>query len=253
MKQFKIKIISNKKIAKNHYSLFFKIATKNVKPGQFFNIRITKKHEPFLRRPFGAHKIKKNGIEILYKVVGKATKVLSQKEKGEFLDILGPLGNGFTIKKNETAFLVGGGHGVAPLYALSEKLLKSSCEVRAFIGAWSKEHVVCDKELKKIGTKVYVATDDGSKGYKGLVTNLLKKNLKNNNKSTIYACGPKPMLKAIAKLSKSYKIPCQLSLEEYMACGIGTCLGCAVKTKDGYKMVCKDGPIFDAKDIIWQT
>jgi len=252
MKQFKAKIISNKKIAKDHYSLFFSASTKSVKPGQFFNVRITNKYEPFLRRPFGAHKIMKNGIEILYKVVGKATKVLSKKKKGESLDILGPLGNGFTIKKNETAFLVGGGHGVAPLYALSKKLVDSSCEVKAFIGACSKEHVVCDKELKKIGAKVYVATDDGSKGYKGLVTELLKKNLKDIKRGTIYACGPKPMLKAVAKLSGSYKIPCQLSLEEYMACGVGTCLGCAVKTKEGYKMVCKDGPIFNAKDIIWQ-
>ena len=252
MKQVKAKIISNKKIAPDHYSLSFrapKIA-KNTKPGQFFNIRIGASCEPLLRRPFGAHKIGKDSIEILYKVVGKATKILSTKKKGSTLDVLGPLGNGFDISKptSQTVILVGGGHGVAPLYALAKRLTTYNLKLTIFIGARSKKHVVCEKDFRKLGAKVHVATEDGSKGHKGLVTDLLKK-----KRGTIYACGPKPMLKEVAKIAKSSKIPCQVSLEEYIACGIGTCLGCAVKTRMGYKLVCKDGPVFDAREIIWQT
>ena len=150
--------------------------------------------------------------------------------------------------------LVAGGHGVAPLCALARKLQVAGGMLQVFIGAKTKKHIVCDKELKGIGAKVHVATEDGSKGHKGLITDLLKKKLspKSYKPSVIYACGPKPMLKALAKIVNGHKIQCEMSLEEYMACGIGTCLGCAVRTRSGYKMVCKDGPIFDSKDIIWQ-
>jgi len=256
MKQFKAKIISNRKIAKDHYALTFKAnssITRKVKPGQFFNIRITNSYKPLLRRPFSVHKIEKNEIKILYKIVGEATKILSTKKKGNSLNILGPLGNSFDLKEGVSNCLVGGGHGVAPLYALAKELIKKREKTSIFIGASNKDYIVCTKEFKKLGTKVYVATDDGSMGYKGLVTSLLKKHLSNTKDGAIYACGPTSMLKALAKLAKKYKIPAQLSLEEYMACGIGTCLGCACKTKTGYKMVCKDGPIFDSKDVIWQT
>ena len=252
MEQFKTKIILNKKIAKDHYLLSFKTSTKP-KPGQFFNIRINNSNKPFLRRPFGAHRIEKGKVFILYKVVGEATKVFSRKKKNNIVDVLGPLGNSFNTKKVKTAFLVAGGHGVAPLYGLAKELKKKKCKVHVFIGACAKKHIVCESEFKKLGTKVHIATDDGSKGYKGLVTNLLKKTLISLPKEAkIYACGPKPMLKATAKVAKESKVLAELSLEEYMACGIGTCLGCAVKTQNGYKMVCKDGPIFDSRDIVWQ-
>ena len=111
-----------------------------------------------------------------------------------------------------------------------------------------------DKEFKKLGAKVYIATEDGSRGFKGLVTQLLTKRLKSVQKqpAPIYACGPSPMLKAISVIAKRLNVPCQISIEERMACGIGTCLGCAVKTVTGYKMVCKDGPVFNSGDITWQ-
>ena len=256
---------------------------KNTKPGQFFNIKINDSYRPLLRRPFSAHKIGKDKIEILYKVVGKATRIFSTKKKSETLDIIGPLGNGFSFHPGaETVILVAGGHGIAPLVALAEELktLPPSAGSRrsspgeasygknakciVFIGAKTKKQIVCEKDFRKLGAKVCIATDDGSKGRKGLVTSLLEHKLQNKSypptprlwrtgksRVTIYACGPKPMLKAVAKLVKRYGIPAQISLEEYMACGIGTCLGCPVKTQQGFKLVCKDGPVFDAEEIIW--
>ena len=280
MQQFKAKILSNKKIAPEHYVLAFKLPKTAGKttPGQFFNIRVSNAYNPLLRRPFGAHKISPEKIEILYKVVGKATTILSAKKKGNVLDIIGPLGNGFKAPSSASAaILVAGGHGVAPLCALATELTQShlpggtvvppgrwDCGVRCgwvpklsvIIGACTKNHVVCEKEFKKLGAKVHIATEDGSKGRKGLVTDLLKKHLnrqtrKPANPQTIYACGPKAMLKAVAKIAARYSIPCRVSLEEYVACGTGTCLGCAVKTRSGYKLICKDGPVFDSKEIIW--
>jgi len=271
MKQFRAKILSNQKIAPDHYVLSFKNPkiAKETHPGQFFNIKVSDSCGPLLRRPFGAHKINKGTIEILYKVVGKATAILSSRIKGSSLDILGPLGNGFDMsfpprvipakagiyargKLQRESILVAGGHGVAPLYALAESISKAT----VLIGAKTKAHVVCEKDFKKLGCKVRVATEDGTKGYKGLITDLLKKNInrqtgKPASRLTIYACGPKPMLKEVARLVFRHDIPCQVSLEEYVACGIGTCLGCAIKVRGGYKLICKDGPVFDAEEVVW--
>lgn len=259
---FKARIISNNKIAPDHYVLSFKMphAAGGVKPGQFFNIKVNDACAPLLRRPFGAHKINRNKIEILYKVVGKATEILAARKKGGKLDIIGPLGNGFTINPqtgklaNRQAIIVAGGHGVSPLIALAKKLSDYGARIAVFIGARTKNHVVCREDFKRLCAKLYVATEDGTAGYKGLITDLLTAKLKNilaHNTPTMYACGPKTMLKEIAGIAKRHRMHCQVSLEEYMACGIGTCLGCAVKTKTGYKLVCKDGPVFNAKDIVW--
>ena len=252
MKQFKAKIICNKKIAHNHHVLAFRMpnSAKKANPGQFFNVKIGGSYDPLLRRPFGAYKISSSKIEILYKVVGKATRILSERNPGEMLDILGPLGNGFDIKSllslgNSSIALVAGGHGVAPLYALAKSLKTFGLKISVFIGASNKKYIVCDDDFKRLGLKVYVATEDGSKGHKGLVTDLLKRGC------SICACGPKPMLKAVAELSNKYKTYCQVSMEEYLGCGIGICMGCAIKTRLGNKLVCKDGPVFNAKEIIW--
>lgn len=252
MKQFRAKIIFNKKIALHHHVLAFRTpkGAKKVNPGQFFNVKVGGSYDPLLRRPFGAHKIAGSKIEILYKVVGKATKILSERKPDEMLDVLGPLGNGFDIKSllssgSSSVALIAGGHGVAPLYALAKNLKTFGLKISVFIGASSKKYVVCDGDFKKLGLKVHVATEDGSKGHKGLVTDLLKSGC------SICACGPKPMLKAVAKLSGKYKTYCQVSMEEYLGCGTGICMGCAIKTCSGNKLVCKDGPVFNAKEIIW--
>ncbi|MBI5124383.1 MAG: dihydroorotate dehydrogenase electron transfer subunit [Candidatus Omnitrophica bacterium] len=267
MKQLKAKIIENKKISEKFYKMRIESAylAKNSKPGQFVEVKCSDSIEPLLRRPLGVHRILNNGIEIFYEVVGKGTGLLSRKVKGESVDIIGPLGNGFSLprhpkgaaKRNPKPYtlnpiLIAGGIGVAPLVALAESLRKKRQKVAVIIGAKTKSHVNCVKELKALGCDVDIATEDGSLGQKGLATSLLH-NTQYTIHTTIYACGPNAMLKAVAKIAESRRIPCQVSLEERMACGVGVCLGCPVKvrTQYDYKMVCKDGPVFDAKEIAW--
>ncbi|MDD5691181.1 MAG: dihydroorotate dehydrogenase electron transfer subunit, partial [Candidatus Omnitrophica bacterium] len=201
----------------------------------------------------------KSGVRLLYEVVGRGTQILSEKRPGDLLDIIGPLGNGFeylrkTAKPDSSqAVLVAGGMGVAPLVFLTEKIKFISPLV--LVGARKKEQVLCLREFKALGCKLIIATDDGSLGFKGKVTDLLKEILLKKSPAdrpiNIYACGPQPMLKAVAQLSCENNIASQLSLERHMACGFGACLGCVVPTRAGYKRVCKDGPVFLGKELIW--
>jgi len=234
--------------------------TKESLPGQFLNIKVNDAYEPLLRRPLSIHRVKGANIELLYEVVGRATQVLSHRKPGEYLDVIGPLGNGFTLNTNHKTLniLVAGGMGVAPLIFLAEKLMEikdQNAKIKNLIllGAKSKNEILCEREFQELGCEMQVSTDDGSRGFKGKVTDLLR-NLVSSIEyrvSSIHACGPRPMLKEISRISKKYNIPSQVSLEEHMACGIGACLGCVVNTKDGFKRVCKEGPVFNADEIIW--
>ncbi|MFH1339190.1 MAG: dihydroorotate dehydrogenase electron transfer subunit, partial [Candidatus Omnitrophota bacterium] len=221
---------------------------------------------------------KADSIEILYKVVGKGTKILSEKKPGEYLDILGPLGNGFNlsaIRYPLSAILVGGGMGVAPLLFLAQRIIESYplSAIRyplVLIGANTKKEILSQKEFAKLGCSVKISTDDGSAGFKGKVTDLLKKILVARRMShvagaklkkpvtcdlgretIIYACGPEPMLKEVSLISRQCNVPSQISLEEYMACGLGVCLGCMVNTHRGFQTVCREGPVFDSRIIKW--
>jgi len=258
MFQIKTTILYNKKVQGDYFHLVFeslKIAGKAL-PGQFLNIRIGVGNEPLLRRPFSIHRVKGRKVEILYEVIGQGTKILSQRKTGEFLDIIGPLGNGFNYTLHAARYtlpiLVAGGMGVAPLMFLAEKLNKRKTLI--LIGAKTKNHILCEKDFKKLGCEVKIASDDGSHGFKGYVSELLKNELyaKRYTLNAIYACGPRPMLKEISLISKQRNMEAQISLEEHMACGIGACLGCVIGTTKGYKRVCKDGPVFNAEEIIWE-
>ena len=261
MKDIKAKVLSNENIGSGYFKMGLEAPSiaKSAKAGQFAQVRCSDTLEPFLRRPFSIHRLKtQNAIEILYEVIGKGTELLARKKKGDFLKVLGPLGNGFTLPrakgdKRQTAILITGGIGVAPLVFLAEVLAKKKIKMTVLIGAKTKKTLLCEKDFKNLGAKVHIATDDGSKGYKGFVSGLFQKILQ-ANRSTIYTCGPQPMLKSIADICAKNKIKCYASLEEEMACGIGACLGCAVRVKGkgiACKFVCKDGPIFDANEIIW--
>ena len=269
--QLKARILSQTKVKNNYWHCEFSAPqlAKISQPGQFINIRVSDKCEPLLRRPLSIHGTSGAKIKILYEVVGRATEVLAQKKAGESLDIIGPLGNGFSVNGFRSAVIVGGGMGVAPLIFLAEKLAevkkslacssrqeKSQVRTMVLIGAKSREQLLCVKEFKKLGYDVKISTDDGSAGSKGRVTELLKDLLgaaSQKPEVTIYACGPRPMLKAVSDLSSAYAIPAQVSLEEHMSCGIGACLGCVVKVKSDfeYKRVCKEGPVFNSAELTW--
>lgn len=263
--QEKIKIISNNRIVKNYFKIVLdSYQIRNIaKPGQFVEIKVSDNFEPLLRRPFGIHNINGSNIEILYEVIGKGTQSLSCRKPGEYLDVIGPLGNGFDYNLPLTIYqlplLVAGGMGVAPLVFLAQKLKKyqgvkvPKCQSIVLLGARTKQQVLCEKEFKDLGCSVKIATDDGSCGFKGKVTKLLRKQVStiDYRPLIIYACGPKPLLKTIAGIAQKHNIPARVSLEAHMACGFGACLGCAVNTKEGYKRVCKEGPVFKAEEIVW--
>jgi dihydroorotate dehydrogenase electron transfer subunit len=260
MLQIKVKLIKNKRVKENYYHcvLSAPAIAKSALPGQFVSIKVSDTEAPLLRRPFSIHRKIGGKIEILYEAVGTGTEIFAQRKPGEYLDVVGPLGNGFDYRamkgEQQTKILVAGGMGVAPLVFLAEKLKETKALV--LIGAKNKKHINCEKEFKDLGCEVKIATDDGSLGFHGKVTELCEEILLNRflesiDSTTLFACGPRPMLKAVSVLSKKYNLPAQISLEEHMACGIGACLGCVVNTADGFKRVCKDGPVFLADDIIW--
>lgn len=221
--------------------------------GQFLEIRVTDEIEPLLRRPISIYNIDRDIVEFVFQVKGKGTKILSSREEGERIDILGPLGQGtFKFEDKENIAIIGGGIGIFPLYELAKEA-KSNAKINMYLGFRNKELVVLEEEYKKLSDKFVLTTDDGSYGEKGLAINFLKEDLKKENIDAIFACGPLPMLRAVKELAKETQIPCQISLEERMGCGLGVCLGCAVKVNDGdqtvYTHVCKAGPVFDSNDV----
>jgi len=282
MKQEKLKITENKKISDNHYIVEFesKRISQSAKPGQFVQLLLDNLNQPLLPRPFSFLDVNRNRFRILYNVVGIGTRLLSKKKKGEKLLVLGPLGNGFNhIKKKKTLakrqkiiIIVGGGVGIPPLYHLIKNLLMNkkakvnAKDIYVFLGARKKSYLHCSKDLKKLKVHLRMSTDDGSYGHKGLITECLDDFLYLNgsliDEMTIYTCGPTPMLKAVSTLSFKYDVDCQVSVEEPMPCGFGACLGCAIKvhnetTRDNdidyrYAITCCEGPVFDARDIIWE-
>ena len=258
-------VIYNKRIKKGYFeiALSAQAIAKTALPGQFVNIKVSEGIEPLLRRPLSLHRVEGNKIFLLYEVLGKGTETLSRRKAGEDLSVLGPLGSGFSLHSTHYALhiLVAGGMGTAPLVFLAEKLAKGKTLV--LIGAKTREDILCEEEFRKLGGEVKIATDDGSRGFKGHVSELLKQELLTIDYGllTIYACGPKLLLKEISRISLERNIPAQLSLESHMACGIGACMGCAIKVKSQkskvktefeYKLVCKEGPVFEANQILWE-
>ncbi len=200
-------------------------------------------------------------VEILYKVLGKGTQCLARMEPGQEVEILGPLGNSFTLPDGlEQAVLVAGGIGVPPIAALATQMRNAECGVRnaeVFLGGRTSEDILCVKDFEEAGAEVHITTEDASLGVRGLVTDLLRPFLltPHSSRLTLYTCGPPGMLAAVAKLAEEYGVPCQASVEANMACGFGACMGCAVEVKGkakGYKLVCKDGPVFDSREIVWK-
>ena len=257
--QIKSRILSNKRLGREHYLMRFEAApiARAAKPGQFIHLRCSDKVNPLLRRPFSIHRIAGETVCILYQLVGKGTEILAEKKTGEYLDVIGPLGNGFTYSRSKSAnsILVAGGIGIAPLLMLARELIKyqKSAGILLLVGAKTKRLILCERDFKALGIGVKISTDDGSYGWQGMVTELLEDGLSANRYSlptVIYACGPEKMLKKVAEISRRYDIKAQGSLEKKMACGVGACLGCAISTRSGYQRVCKEGPVFDLDEIM---
>ena len=279
------KVLENKKAAPGHYVM--RLASARIgaaaRPGQFVQMVCSNSYEPLLPRPFSFLTSTPKDFSILYHVVGKGTALLAQARRGDLFWVLGPLGNGFTVPRLSSIaprhiVLVGGGVGIPPLYHLAQSF-SNRANVHVFLGARSINLLLCEKDFKKLKVNLYLSTDDGSKGQKGLVTKTLEGFLKSQDHKSVklFTCGPTPMLKAVSALALKFKMDCEVSVEEPMACGFGVCLGCAVKIRSKveggrskksdhpstfhlppstcdirYAMACTEGPVFRAEEIQWR-
>jgi dihydroorotate dehydrogenase electron transfer subunit len=228
-----------------------------VQPGQFAHLRVLPMKDALLRRPFSIFQVQDNTLSILYKTVGKGTETLSRMKPGEELSVIGPLGHGFTVPSagGDIPLLVAGGYGMAALYLLAQRSPQKGI---VFVGGRRRVDILCQPEFEALGWEVRVATEDGSHGAKGLVTAPLLAELKRKAAGRkLFACGPTPMLRAVAGLAGEFNVPAELSMDEHMCCGVGVCLTCVipVKTADGweYQRTCTEGPVFDARQIAWEN
>jgi dihydroorotate dehydrogenase electron transfer subunit len=248
------KVVSNEKLSPRFWRMCIdaKPILKSVKAGQFVHIRVRDGLEPFFRRPFSVYRAQKH-VEIFYEPIGLGTKTLASLKKGDCLDVLGPVGQPFTLpgKNIKQVVMIGGGIGIAPFLILSDVLKNKGFELVVLYGGRTKDHVYPMKELKQNGCKVFVATDDGSVGVKGRVSKLFDK-IKIDSKSTmIYTCGPHAMMAAVQEFAKKNQLKGEAACEEVMACALGACLGCSIQTTKGYKTVCYDGPVFDLQEVVF--
>ncbi len=237
------------------------------KPGQFCMLQVAAGeniHDPLLPRPLSIHNTDGTStVQFLYRRVGKGTALLSTMEKGDHLRVLGPLGRGFTWDHTGHHVIVGGGMGIAPLLFLTSAMKNTGTSATVILGAASADDLTCLDAFSETvqNSRLKIATEDGSAGHRGLVTELLQDLLQKQCEerrhmaiASVMTCGPWPMMKAVAETCSSHGLPCQVSLEAHMACGSGLCLGCAVPAAshmDGYVHVCRQGPVINAEAIKW--
>jgi dihydroorotate dehydrogenase electron transfer subunit len=258
MKQVKAPIVSTLEIMPQTY--LFRLSAPEIaaaaRPGQFVMVRCGK--ETILPRPFSIHSVEGGEIVLLFSVVGKGTGWLAQLNKGDSLDIFGPLGNGYTIyPKSKNLLLVAGGMGIAPLRFLADVAAGEGKKVIIIQGASSADCLLpltppqrlFNRGMMPASFQCVNATEDGSEGFKGLATRLIPHYLEGIDQ--IFACGPVPMYKAMSQMAELKNKPVQISLEIMMGCGMGVCYGCTIKTKNSLKQVCKDGPVFEMGEVAW--
>lgn len=255
MYQLSATVLAKQELAPGIFKMKFfapRIA-KDAIPGQFVHIRCDEKRDYILRRPFSIHQVTGgDSFEILFKTIGPGTKWLAGLRIKAAADIIGPLGNGFRLSKDPgKVMLVAGGMGIAPLVFLANKLAERRAKIYTVIGATNKERLLDYMDLKRLTRKILAATEDGSQGTKGRVTDILPEAIAEDGPDLIFACGPRDMLKQVSSIAAKHDVPCQIALEELMACGVGVCLSCVTKTKSGFKKVCSDGPVFNSDEIEW--
>lgn len=264
IRQESVRVIANNPVESRYYRLRFACGDHYARavPGQFVTVRLPGQTQPLLRRPFSIHRLLAGDdgrlhMEILYRVVGDFTRQLARQAPGNRLDLLGPVGHGFTVAPHaHPVAVVAGGIGVAPLVFLCQRLKQAGMDMKVvtvFMGGRTKSDILCEDIFSGLGTDVRLATEDGSAGVKGLVTRSLHQWLESGNAGMVYACGPLEMLRAVGKMARERGIACEVSMETVMACGLGACMGCAIPTRDvtdRYRHACKDGPVFDAGVLI---
>lgn len=249
-------VLRHRQIAQHIYEMWLSPhpAMVAARPGQFVHIAVSDTHDPLLRRPISICQVNSTGEwSIVYRQQGRGTNLLTKMTPGMQISILGPLGNGYTwpTTPNGTALLVGGGVGVPPLLFLAQRLKETGWEVKIALGFLNKESTILVDEFCSLGLHVSLATQDGSLGQPGLVLDLLT----NTDAVAVYSCGPLPMLQAVAGWCRQKKLPCQVSLEARMACGVGACLGCVCQVQHpnnptpSQERVCREGPVFNAEVV----
>lgn len=250
-----MKITDNRKLGNNYCLL--KLTSNNILPealpGQFVQVQVNSSFTTFLRRPISINFIDKNTNELwlLIQEVGEGTKAIAKHNPGDILNVLFPLGNSFTLpdSTNEKLLLIGGGVGTAPMLFLGAYLKEKGFDPVFLLGARSKKDLTQLENFRQLG-EIYITTEDGTKGERGYVTN--HSVLHHTNFDKIYTCGPRPMMSAVASYASSHSISCEVSLENLMACGFGTCLCCVEDTTDGHVCVCTEGPVFNINKLKWQ-
>jgi len=235
----------------------WKMADK-ARPGQFLMIRISSQLDPLLRRPISIHARENGRLEVFFQVAGRGTEILAQKEIGDTLDIIGPLGKGFSTDerlKGMRVLCVGGGRGIAPLYFLAKELRACGASPLVLYGGNTAADIPLRMKFEEAGLQVLCSTDDGSFGFKGFVTRLAAREIEAHPPAFLFACGPEAMMKAAAGLAESRGIPAEFSLESHMGCGIGACWGCVKRIRrggqEGWVKICEEGPVFPGDEIVW--
>jgi len=281
-----VTIVSNERDTDSYFRLGLRAPqiAPLIQPGQFAHVRILPLKDALLRRPFSIFQVAGDTFSILYKTVGKGTDALSRMRAGEELSVIAPLGHGFTVPQvgGETPLLVAGGYGMAAMFLLAQRSPQKGI---VFVGGRRRVDILCEKEFAALGWEVRTTTEDGSHGEEGLVTQPLLAELRssrgneaqtkkaesgkrkaeinqslfrsaaNYRKVKLFACGPTPMLKAVSKIAEEFNLPAELSMDEHMCCGVGTCLTCVIPVKAGdsweYQRTCTEGPVFDSRQIVW--
>jgi dihydroorotate dehydrogenase electron transfer subunit len=253
-------LITQKESWEGYHLLSLKspLIAQQAKPGQFIMVRVNPQPYPLLRRPFSIHSRDEENIEIFFQKTGTGTALLAQKEINDSLDILGPLGKGYKVDpgfKGKTVILVGGGRGIAPLYFLAQELAVLGAAVKIFYGAKSLSDLCLKDKFERNDFEFFYSTEDGTLGFKGLVSELLVEKLPDFIPKFMYSCGPEPMMEKIARIAIDREIPAEFSLESVMGCGFGICWSCVRRIrKDGQEAwlkICEEGPVFSKEEIIW--
>ncbi len=251
-------ILENQELAVQTYRLTLSLDEDlhSFAPGRFVMVQASTAWDPLLRRAFSIHDVSPQQLSILYRVVGRGTEWISRRKPGDTLNLVGPLGTGFDLNSPiRKALLIAGGMGIAPFSLLAKRLREQDVEVLLFYGARTASELVAVDALQADGVSVLTATDDGSRGETGTITGLFQKHFRKVEPAAafkVYACGPLPMLFEVARITRDTGVACEVSLESTMACGMGTCMGCVMETVKGYQRVCREGPVFDAEELLLQ-